>query len=144
MSLVALPLILNRIDALIKKLDQLISLMVGVPPADMVVPPTVVITEPKRNNRYHIFALDTATARTDEELGVKDLMEKVGIEYATYMVILSIGGGFTYKQNSKVAPSVTGAVGASWEAFEIEEVYITNVSAAGTAQIHIEYRVEPD
>lgn len=143
MSALGLFPILNRIDALIKKIDELIKTLTGIPPADGVIPPTVVITEPKRNNRYHIFSLDTATARTDAALGVKDLMEKTGAEYATYMVILGVGGGFTYKLNSKVAPSVTGAVGALWEAFEVEEIYITNLAVAGTAQIHIEYRVEP-
>lgn len=140
-ALVLLP-ILNRIDALIKKLDEFISTITGVPPAERVVPPTLVIIEPRRNNRYDISTLDTATSRTDEPLGVKDLMEKAGALYATYMIVLAVGGGFSYKVNSKAAPSVSAQVGDEWDEFEIEELYITNAAVAGTAILHIEYRVD--
>ena len=98
--------------------------------------------ELKRTNRYYIFELDTATARDNVALGVKEYLKNQGVKYATYITVLAIGGGFTYRMNNKDASLCTASVGEEWLDFEIEEIYITNSAAAGTAKIHVEFRVD--
>lgn len=133
--------ILNRIDALIAKIDELLTAMgVVIPPDGVIVPPTQIILE-ELNNRYYIFdSIDTSD--TDERaLGLKDILKTQGVEFARYVVILSVGGGFTYKLNTVGEPSLTAAVGAE-HIFEVEEIYVAGSGGAGTAVMFIEYKVD--
>ena len=129
MSALALFPLLNRIDALIKKMNELL-IAIGVPPDALPPIPQIVITMPLRSNRYHVFELDTATVRANVALGLKEMLKKQGVFHATYMVILALGGGFSYRVNDIAAPLVDAQIGAEWDEFEVEEVYITNTAAA--------------
>ena len=145
-ALAGLIPLLNRIDALIKKMDELITVMTGKVPEGVPEVPEIIVPAPqvvveRLNNRYLIVEIDTSVARTDEPIGLKNMLLKQGVEYARYMTILDVGGGFTYKLNTTGVPALTGQVGAEHE-FEIEEIFITNSAAAGTARLFIEYRVE--
>lgn len=144
MSAFGLLPLLNRLDALTRKVEELITVLKGEAPPTPEAPTIVTIIKPLYNNRYTVFSLDTATVRTNEPLGLLEILKKHGVEYATYMVVLAVGGGFTYQVNSKSESPCTAAVGDEWSEFEISEVYITNPSVAGTALIHVEFRVEPD
>jgi len=141
-ALAGLFSLLNRIDALIKKIDELITVISRKPTegVEVVVPAPQVVVE-RLNNRYLIIEIDTSVARTDEPIGLKNILLGQGVEYARYMTILDVGGGFTYKLNTTGVPALTGQVGAEHE-FEIEEIFITNSAAVGTAKLFIEYRVE--
>ena len=141
MSAFGLLPLLNRLDTLTRKVEELITVLKGeAPPTE--IPTIVTVTKPLYNNRYTVFSFDTSTVRTNEPLELLEILKKHGVEYATYMVILAVGGGFTYQMNSKSESLCTAAVGDEWSEFEISEVYITNPSVAGTALIHIEFRVE--
>ena len=144
MSAFGLLPLLNRLDALIKRIDELITVLKGEAPPTPEAPTIVTVTKPLHNNRYTIFSLDTATVRNNEPLGLLEILKKHGVEHASYMVILAVGGGFTYQVNSKSESLCTAAVGDEWSEFEIAEVYITNPSVAGTALIHVEFRVEAE
>ena len=130
-----------------EKLQEIIDKLAAIAPeipVPPVVPPTVIVTEPKLNNRYHIFDLDLTADHTDEPVGVKELVEEMGVEHATYMTILKVPNAFTYKVNAKEAPACDAIMGDEWEAFEIEEIYYSNTGVAGSedARIHIEFRVD--
>ena len=142
MSVIAVLPLLDRLDALIGKIDALIDALRGVPPEGVegIVPPPQVTIE-RLNNRYMLFDIDTGTARTDVALGLTEVLKKQGVEHARYMVILALGGGFSYKLNAADQPTVDALLGAEWE-FEVEEIFVTNAAVAGTARIHVEYRVE--
>ena len=130
----------EKLQEIIDKLSALVPEIPGVPgipPA-----PQVVVSIPQRANRYHIFELDTATARANVPLGLKEYLDKFDVKHATYMVVLAVGGGFTYRVNSGAESLCTAVVGDEWSEFEITEIFITNLAVAGTARIHVEYRVE--
>jgi hypothetical protein len=141
MSAFGLLPLLNRLDALTKRVEELIAVLKGEAPPIPEVPTVITVTKILYNNRYTVFSLDTTTARTNEPLGLLEILKKHGVEYASYMVVLAVGGGFTYQVNSKSESLCTAAVGDEWSEFEISEVYITNPSVVGTALIHIEFRV---
>lgn len=130
-----------------EKLQEIIDKLAAIAPeipVPPVVPPTVIVTEPRLNNRYHIFDLDLTADHTDEPVGVKELVEEMGVKQATYMTILKVPNAFTYKINAKEAPACDAIMGDEWEAFEIEEIYYSNTGVAGSedARIHIEFRVD--
>jgi len=133
-----LPL-LNRLDRVAKLLEKLLE-KEGLPPGDKEIPPIEVITEPKLANRYKIITQTLAVALTDEAIGIKDLKPTTG--FCTYMNILGIGGGFTFKINSSGAEAITAAVGMELENFEIEEIFLTCGAVGGNAIFYLEYRVE--
>lgn len=122
-----------------EKLQEVIDKLSGLVP-DFEVPPVEVITEPKLANRYKIITQTLAAALTDEAIGVKDLKPTTG--YCTYMNILAVGGGFTFKINSSGSDAITAAVGMELENYEIEEIYLTCGAVAGNAIFYLEYRVE--
>lgn len=138
MSLATILPILNRIDALIKKIDELVVILKVEAPPDGV--PVVVVVKQALNNRYKIFTQSLTAALVDHPIGIKDL--KPTVPFCTYLTILGIGDGFTYKLNSKAGDVLTGVVGAVHEDFEIEEVYITCGAVTGNAIIYVEYRVD--
>ena len=140
-ALAVLPL-LNRLDALIKKIDELIVATTGVVPpgVEVVVPPPQVIVE-RLNNRYYIVDDIDTSDTTERSLGLKEILKKQGIEYARYLTILDVGGDFTYRLNEKSAKSLTAFIGAE-HIFEVEEIWVTGSGVAGTAIIFMEYRVE--
>ena len=128
-----------------EKLQEIIDKLAAIAPeipVPPVVPPTVIVTEPKRNNRYHIFETDLTKAHTDEVLGIKDLVEKYDVKFVTYMTVVAVPSAFSYKMNSKEASVCEAAVGDEWKDFEIEEIYYSNAAAAGTGKIHVEFRVD--
>ena len=130
----------EKLQEIIDKLTAIAPVVV-VPPG--VPPPTLIVTEPKRNNRYHIFDLDLTAEHVDESIGVKELVEGLGAKFATYMTVLKVPGAFTYKINAKEAPSCDAIVGDEWEEFEIEEIYYSNsAQAVADARIHVEFRVD--
>ncbi|MBA7652602.1 hypothetical protein ES703_60437 [subsurface metagenome] len=128
--------------AMKKKLQEIIDKLSELVP-DIPTPPAPLIIVSQFSNRYHIFDLDTSTLRANVPLGLKEYLDKYDVEHATYMVVLAVGGGFTYRMNSGAESLCTAIVGDEWEDFEFTEVFITNPAVAGTAQIHVEYRVEP-
>lgn len=137
-------LVLNRLDALINRVERLIAAVTGVPveelPPPIEIPPVTVITE-RFPNCYRIFDLDLATVRTDEPLGLADILKGAGVEFATYMSIVAIASGFSFKVNNTGFDAITASVGLEWDEFEITEIFITNTAGAGTARIEVEYRV---
>ena len=94
------------------------------------------------NNRYHVFEIDTSEERDDEALGLATILEEAGAAYSPYITITAVGGGFSYKINSEDNALNTAMLGEEWEDFEITEIYVTNAAVAGTAKIHVEYRVD--
>ena len=127
-----------------EKLQEIIDKLSALVP-DVTIPPgpQVIVAMPQRGNRYHIFDINTATARANEALGLKEYLDKYDVKHAIYMTILAVGGGFTYRLNSGAESLCTAVVCDEWEDFEFTEIFITNPSVAGTARIHVEYRVEP-
>jgi len=95
---------------------------------------TPILVQEIKNSQYKNISFSTATARTDAALGLRDM----GI-VADSITILAIGGGFTYKLNKPSNDSTTAVVGLSETEFEIEEIYITNAAAAGTATIRVNW-----
>ena len=140
MSAIAVLPLLNRMDALIKKMDEFITAIGAVPGVIVEPAPVEVITEAKLNNRYKVLTVSLVAALTDQPIGVKDLRPTTG--YATYMPILDIGGGFTYKINSTGAESLPASLGEELEDFEIEEIYLPCGAVGGNAIFYLEYRVE--
>ena len=138
-----LPL-LDRLDNLIKKINELITVLKGEAPPVVPPAPQVIVAMPQRGNRYHVFDIDTSVARNNVPLGLKEYLDPYDVKHAIYMTVLAVGGGFTYRVNSGAESLCTAVIGDEWDEFEITEVYITNAAVAGTAQIHVEYRVEPD
>ena len=127
----------EKLQEIIDKLQAIApEIPVGVPPV-----PTIVITEPRRNNRYHIFEIDLSKAHTDEPIGVQELVKVHGVKFCTYMTVLAAPSAFTYKINAKEASVCTAVIGDEWVEFEIEEIYYSNAAAAGTGRIHVEFRV---
>ena len=142
-------LILNRLDALINRVERLIAASTGVPveelppPVEVVAPPPeLVITEPKLPNCYKIFSIDLSVGRTDEPIGLSDILKGAGVEYATYMSIISVPSTFSFKVNNTSFDPINAAVGLEWDDFEIKEIFITNAVGTGTALINVEYRVD--
>lgn len=138
-------LILNRLDALINRVERLIAAVTGVPvdelPPAIIIPPAEVIVE-QLPNRYKIFRVDLSVAHTDEPIGVGDLIKGVGTPHASYMSIITVPAAFTFKLNSTDMDAIDATVGLEWDDFEITEIFITNAVLAGTALINIEYRVD--
>lgn len=140
-------LVLNRLDALINRIERLTAAVTGVPVDDLppvieIPPPEVVISEPLLPNRYKIFQVDLTTAKDDEPLGLKDLLAGVGVSYASYMSIITVPAAFTFKLNNTGMDAIDAAVGLEWDGFEITEIFITNAALAGTALVNVEYRVD--
>ena len=124
-------------------IDKLTAIAPEIPAPPAVPAPTFVITEPRRNNRYHIFDLDLTAAHTDKAVGIQDLIKVHGVKFCTYMTVLKVPSAFTYKINAKEAPSCDAVVGDEWDEFEIEEIYYSNSAAAvADARIHVEFRVD--
>jgi len=138
-EILVLP-ILNRLDAAIKKLTEILDKLLGKPAEEGL--PTIVVIKPEYNNRYQVFSINTGVVHTDDSLGLKDILTKHGAFYASYMSVLAIGGGFSYKVNSKGNNSLTASIGEEWSEFEIEEIFITNAAVAGTALIYVEWRAD--
>jgi len=136
--------VINRLDALIKRVEQLISAVTGKPveglPPIELPPPTVVL--PQLPNRYKLFRVDLATARSKEPVGLKEILKAAGVPYATYMCIITVPAAFTFQVNSTDMDVIDAAIGLEWEDFEISEIFITNAVLAGIALIHVEYRVD--
>ena len=127
-----------------EKLQEIIDKLTAIAP-EIPVPPEVaapIITEPRRNNRYHIFDIDLSKAHTDEKLGIQDVIKVHGVGLATFMTVLAVPSAFTYKINAKEAPECDAIKGDKWRDFEIEEIYYSNSALAGTGKIHIEFRVD--
>ncbi|NVM23314.1 MAG: hypothetical protein HWN68_16210 [Desulfobacterales bacterium] len=122
-----------------EKLQEIIDKLAGLVP-DFEAPIVEVITEPKLANRYKIITQTLAAALTDHAIGIKDLMPTTG--FCTYMNILAVGGGFTFKINSSGAEAITAAVGMELEDYEIEEIFLTCGAVGGNAIFYLEYRVE--
>ena len=144
--------ILNRLDALINRVERLttavakaagISIEVTPPTVEITpLPPSLVISQSQLPNRYKIFAVDLAVARTNQPLGVNELLKGVGATYASYMSIITVPAAFTFKLNSTDMDAIDAALGLEWDGFEITEMFITNVALVGTALINVEYRVD--
>lgn len=121
----------------IEELSKLLKPM-GVPKAPKAVAPkpelTPVLVQEIKNSQYKNFDLDTSVARTDEPLGLRDM----GI-VADSITILAVGGGFSYRLNSRTNDLTTAVLGLSETEFEIEEIYITNAAVAGTAIIRVNW-----
>lgn len=94
------------------------------------------------NNRHHVFEIDTSEAHSDEAVGLATILKDAGVSHANYLLVVAVGGGFSYKVNSTTSPSNDASVGEEWERYEITEIYVTNAATAGTAKIHVEYRVK--
>lgn len=138
-------LILNRLDALINRVERLIAATTGVPvgelPPVIEIPPVTVVTE-RLPNCYKIFSIDLSVVRTDEPLGLKDILLGAGIEYATYMSIITVPAAFQFKLNNTSFDAISASVGLEMSDFEITEIFITNAVLVGTALINVEYRVD--
>jgi len=144
MAALGLIPLLNRLDALIEKIDKLLTALgVTIPTAPLKIaiePTSVVTTTPKLSNRYKIITVSLAAALTDAPIGIKDLKPTTG--YVPYVLITSIGGGFDYKINSKGADAITASLGEELADFEVEEIYITCGAVGGNAVFYVEYRVD--
>ena len=140
-------LVVNRLDALINRIERLTAATTGVPvdelPPEIVIPPPeVVISQPMLPNRYKLFRVDLTVAHSDEPIGVADLLAGVGVHYASYMSIITVPSAFTFKLNSTDMDAIDAAVGLEMDNFETTEIFITNTAGAGTALINVEYRVD--
>ncbi len=140
-------IIANRLDVLINRVERLIAAVTGVPtdelpPVIEIPAPEVVISQPMLPNRYKLFRVDLSVAKTDEPLGVADLLAGLGQLYASYMSILTVPNAFTFKLNSTDMDAIDAAVGLEMDNFEVTEIFITNAATAGTALINVEYRVD--
>ena len=137
-------LVVNRLDALINRVERLIAAVLGVP-ADELPPPVVVplpeLTIEQLPNCYKIFRVDLTTAHTDEPIGLADILKGAGVHHASYMSIITAPSAFQFKVNNTAFDAISAAVGLEWDAFEITEIFITNSALAGTALINVEYRV---
>ncbi len=132
---------------LINRVERLIAATTGVPidelpPVIEIPAPEVVISQPMLPNRYKLFRVDLSLAKTDEPLGVADLLAGLGRLYASYMSIITVPAAFTFKLNSTGMDAIDAAVGLEMDDFEITEIFITNAALAGTALINVEYRVD--
>ena len=121
----------------IAELEKLIKPMTVPPaprkgevPAELV--PTLV--QEIKNSEYKNIGFDTSVARVNEPLGLRDL----GI-VADSMTVIAIGGGFSYRINKPTNDLTIASVGLQETDFEIEELYITNPAAPGTATIRINW-----
>lgn len=94
-----------------------------------------------KNNRYYVFDLDTSVVRADVAIGLQAILTAAGAPYATYLLVIQIGGGISYRINDVANALLTPAAGEYWDNFEFTELYITNAAVAGTARIQVEYRV---
>jgi hypothetical protein len=147
MSLLLLPVVINRLDVLINRIERLIAATTGVPidelPPIIEIPaPEVVISMPQLPNRYKLFRLDLSVAHEDEPLGLAEMLADVGALYASYMSVITEPNPFTFKLNSTDMDDIDAAVGLEMDDFEITEIFVTNAAAAGTALINVEYRVD--
>ncbi len=139
-------LVVNRLDALINRVERLIAAVTGVPidelPEIVIPTPELVISEPLLPNRYKLFRVDLAVAHDNEPLGLSDLLKGVGVLHASYMSLITVPSAFTFRLNSTDMDAIDAAVGLEWDGFEITEIFITNAALAGTAIINVEYRVD--
>lgn len=145
-------IIVNRLDALINRVERLIAATTGIPvpgvpvderPPEIVIPPPeVVISQPMLPNRYKLFRVDLTVAHSDEALGLATLLKGVGVLYASYMSIITVPSAFTFKLNSTDMDAIDASVGLEMDNFEITEIFVTNAELAGTALINVEYRVD--
>ena len=142
MAMLGLLPLLNRIDALIEKLDEYLKAIGAIPTPGVPAVPTVVVTTPRLSNRYEIITVDLNVVHTDEAIGIKELKPTTG--YISYMTILVAGAAFTFKMNSTGMKSITGTLGLEVVDFEITEIYIMNAAGGvGTqAVFYLEYRVD--
>jgi hypothetical protein len=135
--------ILNRLDVLIKRIEQLITAVTGQPPPELPPsPPPYEIVRELLPNTYKQFELDLSVGRTDVPLGVRDLLVGTSAKYASYMTIVAVPNPFTFKVNDTSNSAISATVGLEWADFEIKEIYISNVASAGTAIIIVEWRAE--
>ena len=133
----------NRLDVIIKLLEQLIEAITGAPPEDIVIPPPeVVISAPLLPNRYKIFRVDLTEAHEDKALGLREVLIETDAPYVSYMTILEAPSPFTFKVNSTDMDDINAVVGVEWEDFEITEIFVTNTVGTGTALIQVEWRVD--
>ena len=140
-------IVVNRLDALINRIERLTAAITGVPvdelpPVVEIPAPELVISQPQLPNRYKIFRVDLSVVHADEPLGIADLIKDVGALYASYMSIITVPAAFTFKLNSTDMDPIDAAVGLEQEDFEITEIFITNAALAGTALVNVEYRVD--
>ena len=139
-------LIVNRLDALINRIERLIATTTGVPvdelPEIVIPAPEVVVSQPQLPNRYKLFRVDLTVAKSDEPLGVAKLLAGVGVLFASYMSIITVPSAFTFKLNSTDMDAIDAAVGLEMKDFETTEIFITNAALSGTALINVEYRVD--
>lgn len=139
--------VINRLDALINRVERLIVATTGVPleqlpPIVEVQPTAVTVITERLPNCYKIFDVDLSILRADAPLGLKDILRGAGIEYATYMSIITVPAAFKFKLNNTSFDAIDAAVGLEMGDFEITEIYITNAVLVGTALINVEYRVD--
>jgi len=136
-------LVVNRLDVLIKRMEQLIKAITGVevPPIEL---PPITITEERLPNRYKLFRIDLATAHADYPLALKSLLNESGAKFASYMSIVEVPAAFSFRLNGTDMDEIDAAVGLEWENFEITEIFITNTAAApgNIAIINVEWRVD--
>lgn len=129
----------TRIDDLLELLLKVESAQLQVLKAITGVPaiPTIISrVEIAESNRYDIITLPLDDAREDVAIGLKPKNRVV--KYMSWLLVEDV---VTYRLNSKGHPSITAAVGAEHENFEIDEVYITNAASAGkTAILWVEWR----
>lgn len=138
-------LVINRLDALINRIERLTAAITGVPVDELPPPiavPAITVVEERLPNRYKLFRIDLSTIHADEPLGIKEILAAVGALYAPYMSIITVPAAFQFKLNSTDSDPIDAAVGLEWADFEITEVFITNAAGAGTALINVEYRVD--
>ena len=145
-------LVLNRLDALINRVERLIAAVTGVPipeipppgvpppPARIMVPPPTVVM-PQLPNRYKLFTVDLTKERLDEPLGLGVLLKGVDAPYASFMSIIEVPSPFQFKLNATDMDAIDAVVGLDQENFEITEIFITNSVGTGIAIINVEYRV---
>lgn len=136
----SLPDLFSRIDDLLELLLKVESAQLQVLKSWLgVAPPEVVLkVEVAKSNRYETAEFDLGTARTDVAVGLK---EKNLV--ANFLSWERVDAPVSYKMNSKGNKSLAAAVGTEQDNFEIEEIYITNVAAAGKkAVLYYEWREE--
>jgi len=124
------PESIAELEKLIRPMEVPSAPRKGVVPSEI----TPVLVQEIKNSEYKNISFDTSIARTNAPLGLRDL----GI-VADTMTILAIGGGFSYRINKPTNDSTNAVVGLQETEFELEEVYITNAAAAGTATIRVNW-----
>lgn len=120
----------QELEKLIRPMKPPQAPRAGVPPGEL----TPVLVQEIKNSKYKNISFNTAVVRANVPLGLRDM----GL-IADAITILAIGGGFGYRLNEIDNDLTTAVVGLSETEFEIEEVYLTNAAAVGTAQIRVNW-----